>query len=190
MSSIDRLAFPVLDLLFPTLDEEREMKPGDAFTQEVQMRLPSPLTIAGLDKTAVRLTRRYTLREVQGQEATFDVAVIYAVDPATPPTAPRTTCVITGGGTGKATFDLGQGVFVRAEQQTHLVIDVEAPLRRLPDQAPDVDPGTGKSHLTIFLNVSGKQKVAQLFESPPQADAPSGPEASPQPAPQGGAGPE
>jgi len=178
--AVDRLAFPLLDHLFPRLDGAREMKTGESFTQEMTMPLPSKLTIAGLESTAAHLTRRYTLREVRGQEAIFDVVATYAVDPATPPTAPRTTCVITGGGEGEAVFDLAEGVFVRGRQPTQLVIDVEAPLRRLPDQPADVDPGTAKSHMEIALSLSGKQKVARLFDAVP----PAGSQPAPQPAPQ------
>jgi hypothetical protein len=172
--AIERLAFALLDQLFPRLDGGREMKTGESFTQELTMPLPSKLSIAGLETTAARLTRRYTLREVRGQEAIFDVAVIYAVDPNTPPTAPRTTCVITGGGEGEAVFDLAEGVFVRAKQPTQLVIDVEAPLRRLPDQPADLDPGTAKMHMEIGLSLSGKQKVARLFDTaPPDGSQPA-----------------
>jgi hypothetical protein len=142
--------------------------------------LPSKLSIAGLESTAAHLTRRYTLREVRGQEAIFDVAVIYAVDPTTPPTAPRTTCVITGGGEGEAVFDLTEGIFVHATQPTQLVIDVEAPLRHLPDQPADADPGTAKTHMVIGLSLSGKQKVARLFDVAP----PAGSEPAPQPEPE------
>ena len=193
MSSVERLSFPLLDVLFPGLDKVQTLKPGDTFTEDVQMPLPSRLSIAGLDKTAVRLTRRYTLRQVQGPEATFDVAVLYAVDPDTPPTAPRTTCAITGGGKGEAVFNLADGIFVRADQGTRLVIDVEAPLRHLPSQPQDVDPGTGKSHIELYLNLSGKQTVAQLFEEPkdagsPVAPAPPGAPPTPEPAKQGGGG--
>jgi hypothetical protein len=186
MSPVERLAFPLVDVIFPELDGERTLKPGDTFTEDVQMPMPSRLSIAGLDKMAVRLTRRYTLQRVQGQEAFFDVAVLYAADPNTPPTAERTTCVITGGGRGDAVFDLADGVFVSASQATKLVIDIDAPLRRLPDQPADADPGTGKSHMEIFLNLSGKQKVAQLFEAEPKDAGSPGAPPSPEPAPQGG----
>jgi len=175
--ALDRLAFPLLDHLFPRLDGAREITTGESFAQEMTMPLPSKLSIAGLESTAARLTRRYTLREVRGQEAVFDVALIYAVDPTTPPTAPRTTCVITGGGAGEAVFDLTEGIFVRATQPTQLVIDVEAPLRHLPDQPPDADPGTAKTHMVITLSLSGKQKVARLFDEAPPAEA--RPEAAP-----------
>jgi len=171
--ALDRLAFPLLDHLFPRLEGARTITTGESFVQETTMPLPSKLSIAGLESTAAHLTRRYTLREVRGQEAVFDVALIYAVDPATPPTAPRTTCVITGGGVGEAVFNLTDGFFESASQPTQMVIDVEAPLRHLPDQPPDADPGTAKSHMVISLSLSGKQKMSRLFDDPPPAESPS-----------------
>ena len=172
-AALDRLAFPLLDHLFPRLDGARDITTGESFAQEMTMPLPSKLSITGLESTAAHLTRRYTLREVRGQQAVFDVALLYAVDPTTPPTAPRTTCVITGGGEGEAVFDLTDGIFVSASQKTQLVIDVEAPLRHLPDQPPDADPGTAKSHMVINLSLSGKQKMARLFDdAPPPEPAP------------------
>ena len=54
------------------------------------------------------------------------------------------------------------------------------------DTPPNADPGTGKSHMEIYLNLSGKQTVAQLFEGEPKdAGSPSAPP-TPAPAPQGG----
>jgi hypothetical protein len=172
-AALDRLAFPLLDHLFPRLDGARDITTGESFAQEMTMPLPSKLSITGLESTAAHLTRRYTLREVRGQQAVFAVALLYAVDPTTPPTAPRTTCVITGGGEGEAVFDLTEGIFVSASQKTQLVIDVEAPLRHLPDQPPDADPGTAKTHMVINLSLSGTQKMARLFDdAPPPEPAP------------------
>src|SRR5262245_59271680 len=155
---------------------------------EESMPMPSRLAISGLDKMSLRMTRRYTLRELHGRQALFDVEVMYAADPATPPTAPRTTCVITGGGKGDALFDLQDGAFVEAQQPTHMVIDVEAPLRRLPDQPEGTDPGLGKTHMEITVGLSGKQTVTHLGDEPsaesagdtaPAPAPPSAPQAAP-----------
>jgi hypothetical protein len=193
VKELENLSFPVLDNLFPRLEGPRTLKVGESFVMEESMPLPSRLAINGLEKMGVRMTRRYTLRERRGRQAVFDVEVMFAADPATPPSVPRTTCVITGGGKGDALFDLEDGTFVDAKQPTRMVIDVEAPLRRLPDQPEGSDPGVGKTHMEISLLLSGNQTVTHLAvpsgESAQDAAPTPAPESAPQPAPaSGGAG--
>jgi hypothetical protein len=171
-STIDRLAFPVLDHALPVLDAARTLKAGETIVLEESMPLPSRLTIAGLEGQAVLMKRVLTPREMEGEDITFDVKTTYAADPATPPKAERTTCVIGGGGDGEAVFSRSDGVFVRTRLTSNLIIDIEAPLRALPNQAPGSDPGSASVHIEMSLKMNGKQGVVRLF-FPPKSDAPA-----------------
>lgn len=177
-TEIDQLSFGLLDRLSPRLGKRRDMKPGESYTETLAFPLPQRLSIKGLDAIGVIMARTLTLKEVRADQAIFQIAVTYAGDPATPPAAPRTTCTIGGGGTGEAAFDRNDGLFVRAQMESRMTIDLEAPLRRLPDQAEDVDPGTAKSHIVLAVNISGTQVVTRLFSEPEAA-----PGAGPQPEP-------
>ncbi len=174
---IDRLSFPMLDGLFPRLAGPRTLKGGESFVEHISMPLPTTLTVKGLETQRMQATRRFTLRAVDGSQARFDVAVDYAPDPATPPTAPRTTIAIVGGGKGEAVFDLENGFWTSMRVPTQMTIDIEAPLRVLPGQPEGVDPGTAKTHLPIGLTLSGKRSVARLFDDPPLAASAAKPEA-------------
>jgi len=162
-TEVDRLAFPLLEQILPPLDAPQSVKVGESLTFESTLPLPSRLTINGLEDAAARLTRVLTLKEMRGRQAVFAVQASYALDPSTPPKVPRTTCTIGGGGDGEAIFDLDAGFFTSARLGTKMLIDIEAPLRPLPDQAEGTDPGTGKSHMVLVLNMSGKQSATQLF---------------------------
>jgi hypothetical protein len=118
------------------------------------------------------MRRVLTPREMQGDEITFDVKTTYAADPATPPKAERTTCIIGGGGDGEVVFNRSDGIFVHARLESKLVIDIEAPLRALPNQAPGSDPGRASVHIDMSLKMNGKQSVARLF-FPPKSDPPA-----------------
>ena len=166
-SEVDRLSFPLLDQVLPVLDAATPLKPGETLTFTSTLPLPSKMTVNGLEDIAARMTRVLTLKEVHGSQATFSVATSYVLDPATPPKAPRTTCVIGGGGDGEATFDLDGGFFINARLQTRMTIDIEAPLRPLPGQPEGTDPGVGKSHLVLLLTLFGKQTAAQMFSAEP-----------------------
>ncbi|HET8948476.1 MAG TPA: hypothetical protein VFQ07_15965, partial [Candidatus Polarisedimenticolia bacterium] len=74
-----------------------------------------------------------------------------------------------GGGDGEAVFDLDAGYFLSARLETKMTIDIEAPLRPLPGQPEGTDPGTGKSHLVVALNLFGKQAAAQMYAPEPAA---------------------
>ena len=163
MTEVDRLSFPLLEQALPALDAPRALKTGESFILESTLPLPSRLSIAGLENTAARLTRVLTFKEMRGRQAVFAVKATYALDPSTPPTAERTTCVISGGGDGDAIFDLDAGFFTSFRLPTKMLIDIEAPLRALPGQPEGTDPGTGKSHLTLVLTMSGKQSAAQFL---------------------------
>jgi hypothetical protein len=171
-STIDRLAFPVLDHALPVLGAPRTLKAGETIVLEESVPLPSRLTIAGLEEQAVLMRRVLTPREMQGDEITFDVKTTYAADPATPPKAERTTCIIGGGGDGEVVFNRSDGIFVHARLESKLVIDIEAPLRALPNQAPGSDPGRASVHIDMSLKMNGKQSVARLF-FPPKSDPPA-----------------
>ena len=170
-SEFEQLSFELLDRLFPRLGERREMKPGDSFTEKMPISMPQRLAVKGLEGIGLIVTRAFTLREVRGNEAIFDVKVTYEADPATPPTAPRTTCAISGSGTGQATFDRADGLFIQSKMESRMVIDLEAPLRRLPDQPEGFDPGTAKSRIALSLQLSGKQVLARLFTEPAEEPA-------------------
>jgi hypothetical protein len=163
------LGYPLLDHLFPRPDGPREVAPDKPFTDVTSMPMPAQLTIRGLDAVRLQVTRDYVLKNNGNGQVEFTVKVAYALDPATPPTEPETTCVISGGGTGTATFDVRRGVFVKARMPTRLIIDIEAPLRKLPNMAEDEDPGLGKIHLEMFVTIAGKQKVDRIFgeDAPP-----------------------
>ena len=163
MTEVDRLAFPLLEKILPLLDAPKPVTVGESFTVAQTLPLPSRLSINGLEDAAALLTRVLTLKEVRGRQAVFAVKASYSLDPSTPPKAPRTTCTIGGGGDGEATFDLDAGFFTSARIATTMIIDIEAPLRPLPGQPEGADPGTGKSHMALSLNMFGKQSAAQLF---------------------------
>ena len=55
-----------------------------------------------------------------------------------------------------------------------MTIDIEAPLRRLPTQAEDFDPGLGSTRIKLGVQMRGKRTVNRLFgkteEPEPAAD--------------------
>ena len=169
---VDRLGFPLLDHLFPHLSQPVRVEVGRSFTVEESMPLPSKLTIQGLEQVGFKLTRVLTLKEVHPPEATFDVDLSYAIDPATAPTAPGTTCRASGSGKGTATFNMDDGMFVSARMPAKMTMDIEAPLRPLPGQ--EGDPGRATTHVEMSLIMSGTMRLARLYDSeqPPPASSP------------------
>ena len=162
-TEIDQLSYPILNSLFPRLEGPRDMRPGETFTEVARMPMPSRLAIRGLENLAIRMTRVFTLREVRGREAVFDVAVSDEIDPATASADPRTTCVLRGSGKGEAVFNLDDGIFTSGRIPASITIDIEAPLRHLPGQPEGQDPGTAKNHIEMLLSMSGKVTLARLF---------------------------
>lgn len=162
-TEIDQLSFPILNSLFPRLEGPRDMRPGETFTEVTRIPMPSRLAIRGLENLAIRMTRVYTLREVRGRDAAFDVAISDEIDPATASTDPRTTCVLKGSGKGEAIFNLDDGTFTSGRIPASITIDIEAPLRHLPGQPEGQDPGTAKNHIEMLITLSGKVTVARLF---------------------------
>jgi hypothetical protein len=160
---IAAMAFPQFEATFPVIREPRDIKLGEAFIETRVLPLPSRLNVLGLEDTTVRLTREYTLKEATGERATFVVKVTYANDPANPPKAPGTTCTIAGGGTGEALFDTRRGVFLNSSLPTTMTVDIEAPLRPLPEKPETADPGKGKTHLEMDLLLSGQLTVRRTW---------------------------
>jgi hypothetical protein len=161
--NLKNLAFAQMEHLFPVIEQPRRMPVGGSFTEVLSLPMPQRLNILGLEEIRLRVTRTYTLKRVERSHAKFDVEVGYALDPMTPSAEPGTTCVIGGGGAGEATFDLRRGVFLTTRLPTVLVIDIEAPLRRLPDQPEDYDPGKGKTHIELEMLLAGNQTVRRLW---------------------------
>jgi len=162
-TEVDQLSFPILDSLFPRFEGTRDLRPGETFTEVARIPMPSRLAIRGLENLAIRMTRVFTLREVRGREAVFDVAVTDEIDPATSSTEPRTTCTLKGSGKGEAVFNLDEGIFTSGTVPALITIDIEAPLRRLPDQPEGQDPGKARNHIEMRLTLSGKVLLARLF---------------------------
>ena len=162
-TEVDRLSFSILDNLFPRLEGTRDLRPGETFTEVSRIPMPSRLAIKGLENLAIRMTRVFTLREIRGREAVFEVAVTDEIDPATSSSEPRTTCTLKGSGKGEAVFDLDDGIFTSGSVPASITIDIEAPLRRLPEQPEGQDPGTARNHIEMRLTMSGKVNLARLF---------------------------
>src|SRR5207245_198558 len=111
----------------------------------------------------VLVTRVLTFRSIDGGQARFEVKTTYANDPTTKATAAGTSCVIGGDGTGDAAFDLKRGVFVASRQTSTLTLDIEAPLRPLPEHPETEKAGPGRSHLELGLSYNGQQSVHKIL---------------------------
>jgi len=72
-----------------------------------------------------------------------------------------------GGGSGTATFEVRRGVFQQSRMPSSMHIDIEAPLRPLPDHPETERASTGKSHIDLDLLLSGQQKVQRLWGDEP-----------------------
>jgi hypothetical protein len=160
---LDSLGFPILHHIFPALDGPREMRIGDHFSEVVALKPPSRLSVAGLDDVGILLTRRYRLDSVDGNIASFSMKASIESDPDRPSTRERTSCEITGEGTGTAKFDIRRGVFLSSRLSFELNYHIQAPLRRLPTQAADFDPGLGSTTVVQKVMLNGTQKVVRLM---------------------------
>jgi hypothetical protein len=154
---------PMVERLFPPLGASRDLAVGKGFTDVTSLPLPSPLKIAGLETIRVRMAREYILKDSSGGLASFEVRTTYALDPDTPPTQPGTTCTISGGGTGEATFDVRRGVFLATSMPTRMTIEIEAPLQPLEDQTEAAAPGKGTTRIDLILKASGRQTVRRYW---------------------------
>lgn len=160
---IAQLSIPHLERVFPVVEEAKEIRSGGGFKERFSMPMPTRLNIVGLEDVRLQVTRDFRLSQMSGQSATFQVKTEYALDPATPPEEPRTTCVISGGGTGEMAFDARRGVFLSASLPSALVIEIQAPLRRLPEQPENEDPGMAKTRLDLELMITGMQSVKRVW---------------------------
>lgn len=164
-AEIEDLGLPEVGALFPLFDPPITLKVGQSFTKEAVVRLPTRVNIAGLENVTVKQTRVYTLRELQydGTMAIFDVQTIYAEDPAFKPPMDNTSCALSGGGQGEATFDVKRGVFLKSRLPSTMKIDITAPLRPLPDH-PETNTSTiGKSHILVDILLVGDQSVRRIW---------------------------
>ena len=152
-----------VDAFFPRVEGEHELKAGDRITAVESVPLPSQLNIQGLEKVRVLVTRELTFKTVSGGQARFDVKTTYATDPTTKPTAAGTNCVIGGDGAGDVAFDLKRGVFVASRQASTLTLDIEAPLRPLPEHPETEKAGPGKSRLVLGITYNGQQAVHKIL---------------------------
>jgi hypothetical protein len=115
-AEVAELAIPEMSRVFPETSGPRELKVGEGFKDERVVRLPTKLNIAGLEKVTIKWTREYTLKSLADGIATFDVKTTYANDPAFKPEMERTTCQVSGGGSGEAVFEIKRGVFVSSRR--------------------------------------------------------------------------
>lgn len=160
---LKNLAFAQMERVFPVLDGPRELAVGGAFTETVSLPMPQKLNILGLEDIRMLVKRTYTLTRAERGQAFFNVNVEYTLDPQTPSKEPGTACVISGGGRGEAMFDLRRGVFLSTRLPTTQIIEIEAPLRRLPDQPEGHDPGKGKTRIELEVLLGGNQTVKRLW---------------------------
>jgi len=161
------LAIPEMSRLFPEIDGARDLKIGDAFKDERVVRLPEKLGIAGLENVTIKWTREYTLKSVSDGVATFEVKTTYAEDPGFNPETEKTTFRVSGGGSGEALFEVRRGVFMRSRQPTSMHIEIEAPLRPLPEH-PETNAGLlGKSFIDLDLLLTGEQTVKRVWGEEP-----------------------
>jgi hypothetical protein len=157
------LAIPEMSRVFPEMKGPLSLKVGDSFKEERIVRLPTKLGIKGLEHVTVQWVREYILKAQQDGVATFEVKTTYANDPAFKPEMDGTTCQIGGGGSGEALFEIKRGVFARSRVPTTMHIDIEAPLRPLPDQPATNVTSVGKSHIQLDLLLSGEQTVKRTW---------------------------
>jgi hypothetical protein len=160
---IDALSIPEVSRLFPEVDGPRDLKIGEGFKEEKIIRLPTKLNIAGLETVTLKETREYSLKSVSGDLATFEVKTTYADDPVFKPAIENTACRISGGGSGETVFEIRRGVFQAARVPTTLHIDIEAPLRPLPDHPETDQPLLGKSHIELTVLLAGEQSARRIW---------------------------
>ena len=161
--SMAELGLSQVDRVFPVVSTPRQLAIGEGFSDVQSVPLPSRLDVDGFESVRMMMTRDYVLRELRGRQALFDLKTSYAADPAAGPTTKRSTLRLSGGGEGEAVMDLDQGAFVSVRQPSTLTIDIEAPLRPLPDNPSTADPGTARTHLELDLNLSATQKIQRMF---------------------------
>jgi hypothetical protein len=151
--------------VFPAGQAPREMSIGESVRTVSHLPLPSRLHVEGLEETGLVMTRELTLKQVTADMARFEIKTTFASDPATKSNRAGTSCTVSGSGTGEATFDLKRGVYQTTRQTSTLLIDLVAPLRRLPQMPETEQPGIGKSHIVLELMLTGTQDVHAILGS-------------------------
>lgn len=161
------LAIPEISALFPRIEGARDLKVGESFKEERVARLPTKLNISGLEKITLRIDRVYILKSVSSDVATFEIKTTYATDPAFKSSEEKTTCSISGGGSGEAVFEIKRGVFQESRQPTSMHVDIVAPLRPLPNHPETQTPTLGKTHIDLDLLQTGRQTVKRVWGEEP-----------------------
>ena len=157
------LSMPYAEAIFPRLDGSKDLKVGESVASVQSLPLPSRLHIEGLDEIGVLVTRDLVLKQVSGDRASFDVRLTFANDPRAGSSRPDTLCTVSGSGQGEAIFDLRHGVFLSARQPATMILDIQAPLRPLPEHPETEHPGIGRSHLELELLTTGQQAVHKIM---------------------------
>jgi hypothetical protein len=161
-SEMKDLSFPLMEGALPRL-EPVELEVGKGFEDRISLPLPSRLKIRGLEEIRMIRTREYRLKSASSKLASFEIKTTYENDPDRLSTAADTTCVISGGGTGKADFDLLRGVLL-TQRHTGLVnVEFEAPLSPLPNKPETEGGGTATARLELEVKTSVRQKVTRLW---------------------------
>ena len=156
------LHFPLMESVLPRL-EPLELEVGKGFEDQISLPLPSRLKIRGLEEVRMIRTRENRLKSASSRLASFEIKTTYENDPEWLSTAPDTTCVISGEGTGKADFDLLRGVLL-TQRHTGLVnIELEAPLSPLPGKPETNKGGTATARIELEVKTSVRQEVTRLW---------------------------
>ncbi len=157
------LSMPYAEAIFPRVEGSKDLKVGESVTSVQSLPLPSRLHIEGLDEIGVVVTRDLVLKQVNGDRAAFDVRLSFANDPRAGSSRSDTLCTVSGGGQGEAIFDLRHGVFLSARQPATMILDIQAPLRPLPEHPETEHPGVGRSHMELELLTTGQQSVHKIM---------------------------
>lgn len=160
--NMEDLSFPLLNSVQPKL-EPMNLKEGEGFKDIAHLPLPSRIKIKGMENVGLIRTREYILDRVLHTRANFRIVTTFANDPKLVPDAPETFCTISGGGEGTASFDLKRGVFVSQRDVATMKIDIEAPLRPLPDKPETNEGGRATTTLDLEIRTTLQQKVRRVW---------------------------
>ena len=103
---------------------EKELHVGESFEARVPMHLPSA---GGKGDAALDTRWIYTLKSIDGHQASFDVRQVIPESSASS-TANGRVLGIAGGATGSATFDLKEGIFTRIALDAALDLTYGVPI--------------------------------------------------------------
>ena len=159
---MEDLSFPLLNSVQPKL-EPMNLKEGEGFKDVMALPLPSRIKIKGIENVGLIRTREYILDRVLHTRANFRIVTTFANDPKLVPDVPETFCRISGGGEGTASFDLKRGVFVSQRDVARLKINIEAPLRPLPEKPETNEGGRATTTLDLEIRTTLQQKVKRVW---------------------------